>query len=384
MKRVLIIMCMAAMGMGYGSASAQWKDDIYYSSDDIKREEEARAAREEERKRRREQQQQVQQSQYDENAYSDGSSGDYVRTYDSDDYIDYDDDMSYYSTNIRRFNYPFYNMGFYSSYYDPFWYNRQWVDPYWGWSWWARPGFSMGIGWGGPYWSSYWGWHTWYGYPGFYNGMGWGGYYSGYWNGYYAGMHHGDGWRGRTVNYGPRVPVNSNYTSNPRRPAPRTSPGDVSPQQRQVSSGGFQRRGTENLNRSTTPVRGSVRDQPNNVRSTTPVNRGGQEDRAVNPARQRANQAPANRTQPAPSRGQFVPQRQQRTSPAANPGRGVSQPAPSGGSRIINQRQAAPAPTIRTPSRSGSGGNMGGGSRGGFGGSSGGGSRGGSGGGMRR
>lgn len=206
-------------------------DDIYTTGSD------ARNAKEDDDASRNRQRYQTEESYDDSPTYnstsgsyadSDGS-GDYknyARSYDNDGYVDYDDDY-YYSTRINRFNRPFYNMGYWSSFYNPYWYDPFWVDPYWGWSWWSRPGFSVSFGWGQPYWSSYWGWHTWYGYGGFnscwsypYYAGGWGGgywggygsYYNGFWNGYYAGMYNGGGYyQPRTVTYGPRVAMNSSY-----------------------------------------------------------------------------------------------------------------------------------------------------------------------------
>ncbi len=394
------------LGLGQGVVSAQWQDDIYYNSSDAQKEEEQRAAREQERARRQ------QQNTYNQsgNGYND-EGGDYVRTYDSDDYIDYDDDPSYYATNIRRFNYPFYNMGFYSAFYDPFWYNPYWVDPYWGWSWWGRPGFGMGwgMGWGGgPYWSSYWGWHTWYGYPGFYSGwgmgMGWGGgYYNGYWNGYYAGLHNGGGYGGRSVTYGPRYSTNGNYNA-PRRNNPRTTAqgGGVTPQQAPVTSGSFQRRSNAELHRSgQQPARAGNLNNAN-LRTNTPGATRGTNPRIntgdpAAPVRSGAGQPVPNRggAQPAAGRRQFIQQEGGTgTTPADNqhvqPMQRNTQPQQQRFSQP--QRQQQSQPRMNAPQRSGgSGGSMfrGGGSTGGgsrsFGGGTGGGGRsGGSGGGGGR
>ncbi len=171
------------------------------------------------------------------NGYSGSNNGNYStdsRSYYADDYdyIDYDDDYNY-STRFRRFNDPFYNVGYWSNFWGPWGY-----DPFWGPSWgggcygpgwgggWGRPGFTVSIGYGGPYWSSYWGYNNWYGYNGFssywgnpyYGGWGggyWNGYQNGYWNGYYAGLY-GSGYGAapyydyrRTVNYGPRNTMSS-------------------------------------------------------------------------------------------------------------------------------------------------------------------------------
>jgi len=137
----------------------------------------------------------------------------------SEEYIDYNDDYTY-ASHLRRFNEPFYNMGYYSPYYNPYWYDPFWSDPMWGYNPWMGSGISVGFGFGGPYWSSYWGWNSWYGYPGFscwgypaYAGGWFGPYYGGFWNGYYGGLYNGyGGYTGaHTVLYGPRYAANSRY-----------------------------------------------------------------------------------------------------------------------------------------------------------------------------
>jgi hypothetical protein len=165
MKRItlLLVWCLLLVQVD-AFAQGGYRDDIYYSGSDAKREAEAQAERDQQRRQQQQQQQRQQQYQQSPDAgvtsgYDDGQ-GDYTRAYDTDEYIDYDDDPAYYGTNIRRFNYPFYNLGYYSAFYNPFWYNPYWVDPYSGWGWWGGPGVSISVGWGGPYWSSYWGWHT--------------------------------------------------------------------------------------------------------------------------------------------------------------------------------------------------------------------------------
>ena len=135
-----------------------------------------------------------------------------------DQYIDYDDD-NYYATHIHRFNDPYYNMGYYSTFNNPYWYNPYWVDPLWGYNPWYRPSFGFGIGFG-PYWSGGWGYNTWYGYGGFnscwnypiYGSGFYGGYYGGFWNGYYGGVYNGYGrYTGiSNVVYGPRVTALNN------------------------------------------------------------------------------------------------------------------------------------------------------------------------------
>lgn len=162
-------------------------------------------------------------------------------SYNGDSYIDYDDDDYYYSSSLNRFGYSsFYGRPYFSTFANPYWYNPYWVDPYWGWSPWNRSGFSVGIGFGGPYWNSYWGWQNWYGYspfnsfyyPSYYGGWGYsnwgcGGYYGNYWNGYYAGIYGGNGWNGqygRNVTYGPRFSMNNIANNNFRRSYPNAAP----------------------------------------------------------------------------------------------------------------------------------------------------------------
>ncbi len=220
MKRLLIttLMLLSISGLTPAGAqkSRQYDDDVYGSKPSSAQDKDAPS------------QSDANNSRSDEQTYS--SSGSQQRSdgrntsgqY-SDEYYDSDDDY-YYSSRINRFNYPFYNRPYWSSFYNPFWYDPYWVDPYWGWSPWARSGFSISIGVGGPYWSSYWGYNSWYGYPGFgsYYGYpaysyGYGGYYSGYWNGYYAGVYGGDGYYGRhygkTITYGPRYTLRPNAAS---------------------------------------------------------------------------------------------------------------------------------------------------------------------------
>lgn len=160
--------------------------------------------------------------QYDSAAYYNSSGNGYYNNtnnnqvynqnaYDSDGYIDYNDD---YTTRIRRFYYPMSGVGYWGSVYDPFW-----DSPYYGWgNSWYTPGFSFSWGWN-PFWSNNWGWNYGYGfgwnyspyYGGFYNPYnpyyGWGGYGMGYWNGYYDGLY--NGW-----NYGANN--RRNYTYAPR------------------------------------------------------------------------------------------------------------------------------------------------------------------------
>lgn len=218
MKHLLFISFML-LGIGQTESFAQGgnNDDIYFNSSDLemqKREDKKRA--QEEARRQRE---------TSDEYTSTGESGSdnegqrsYGTSYESDGYIDYEQD-DYYATRIRRFNYPFYNMGYFSPFYNPYWYDPFWSDPYWGWSPWSRPGLTISFGMG-PYWTGYWGWYNWYGFGGFGSywnyplyASWWGpSYYSGYWNGYYAGLYN-DSRYVRNVTYGPRTSTNYAYNA---------------------------------------------------------------------------------------------------------------------------------------------------------------------------
>lgn len=215
------------LGLGVASANAQGSnsyDDIYYSPSDAKKEAKENAKTQEEeaaRKRANDNNRTYNASFADDDNYDNNGNNE-------DAYIDYDNDDYYYSTQINRFNYPFYNRPYYSTFYNPNWYNPFWVDPFWGYNPW-RSGFSVSFG-SGPYWSSGWGYNTWGGYGGFnscwnypYYAGGWGGsswygspYYGGYWNGYYSGLYNNHGYSGygnRTVSYAPRYTLNNNGNS---------------------------------------------------------------------------------------------------------------------------------------------------------------------------
>ena len=214
MKRLLLT-GLLFLGVGQVASFAQ-TDDIYFNSADIeqqKKEDKKRAA-EEARIRAAEEENQY--SSYGQNGSESGDYQTYNKSYDSDGYSEYNGDDYYYSSRIRRFNYPFYNMGYYSAFHNPYWYDPFWSDPYWGWSPWTRPGFSITMGYG-PYWNSYGGWYSWYGYGAFnsfwnypYYAYPYGSYYSGFWNGYYAGLYNNNNnyGGGRTVTYGPRNSTN--------------------------------------------------------------------------------------------------------------------------------------------------------------------------------
>lgn len=196
-------------------ASAQnnggYVDDVYYNGTQAQQDAKVEA------KKQKDRPQQSDAEYYNSSGsndnYNNGDAQVYNSSYSSDDeYIDYDDDS--YTSRIRRFYYPMYNVGYWGSVYSPFWYDPFFMNPYYGWGSWYTPGFSVGIGWGGgPYWNGCWGINTWFGYGGFnswyypYGGWGWGpgwGYGAGYWNGYYAGLYDG-GYNYRTpVYYGPR------------------------------------------------------------------------------------------------------------------------------------------------------------------------------------
>jgi len=215
MKRFLLV-GLLLFGVGQVSSFAQ-TDDIYFNSADIERQ------KKEDKNRRQNEESNNEDRPY----YSDNYSGEdgyqsYGRSYDNDGYSDFDNDY-YYASRINRFYHPFYNRGYWSTFYNPFWYDPFWCDPYWGWSPWNRPGFSISFGYG-PYWNSYWGWYNWYGYPAYgsywnypyYGGIYGNPYYSGYWNGYYAGLYN-SGVGVRTVNYGPRHSTNAANNNSVRR-----------------------------------------------------------------------------------------------------------------------------------------------------------------------
>ena len=219
MKRLFFL---GLMLTALGTSSAIAQDDIYYNSSDAKKD----ASTYTEPERRSTQSQDRYDNGTYQSEYTDGNST--VRTDESeDDYVDYSDDS--YASRFRRFNGSMYGMGYYNSFYNPYWY-----DPYFG-GWGYSPGWSIsiGTGWGyGPYWSSGWGWNTWYGYPGFYSAWnspycswgnyygggyyGWGGYGMGYLNGYYAGAY-GYG-ASRVINYGPRYSMNGFRNNTITRP----------------------------------------------------------------------------------------------------------------------------------------------------------------------
>src|SRR5688500_3114046 len=114
MKQILLI-AILLLGVGQTTSFAQ-TDDIYFNTADIekqKAEDKNRAA--EEAKRRSLEQD----NQYSSSGRNDAENGDYRtynKSYDNDGYNDYNGDDYYYSSRIRRFNDPFYNMGYYSAF----------------------------------------------------------------------------------------------------------------------------------------------------------------------------------------------------------------------------------------------------------------------------
>lgn len=217
--------------------SGSYDDDIYSNGSDL-RNDKSDDRRPAQTQQRYQTEQYYSSSGQDYNQNQSEDNGDY-RNYsnsyesDGDGYNNYDNDYAY-ATSLRRFNSPFYNMGYWSAFQNPYWYDPFWTDPYWGWSPWNRPGISIGFG-GGPYWSSYSSWYNWYGYNGFnsfygypYYAGGWGSgmwcgvgsYYGNYWNGYYAGVYGGGYGIGygnyRSVTYGPRYNLNGS-TANIQR-----------------------------------------------------------------------------------------------------------------------------------------------------------------------
>lgn len=214
MKKSIFI-SLVFMGLGWWNQALAQQDDIYFNNADVER-----LKRQSQADNRRIQEANYDRS-YDQNNQYNSSNQEYQNYGQS-----YEHDGSYltdnvnYAAQIRRFNYPFYNVGYYSPYYNPYSYDPFWVDPFWGWSPWASPGISISFGFGRPYWSSAWGWNSWWGYPNFYSawsypcyGSWFGNYYSGYWNGYYAGLN-GGGWAvaPRSIVYGPRNASNAAST----------------------------------------------------------------------------------------------------------------------------------------------------------------------------
>lgn len=212
MKRFILV-GLVLFGIGatsYAQKGNKVRDDIYYTAKDAERDAERQRQIDEEYQKQKAQQEAQRRENEKNNSYTD--------EYDSDGaVIDYDDDDYYYSDRLSRFGY--------GSFYNPYWSYNPWYNPYWGWGY--SPGWSVGVGYRGPYWSSYWGWSNWYGYPAYYScwnypyygygwggygygGYGYGGYGNGYWDGYYSGIYTNNN-NGRQSTYGPRNSMNSYY-----------------------------------------------------------------------------------------------------------------------------------------------------------------------------
>jgi hypothetical protein len=218
MKRLLfagLVMALFSGSAAFAQNNGGYVDDVYYNGSQAQQDAKAEAKQQKKQKQQNSDNAEYYNSSTGNNdGYNtDGNAQVYNDSYsDGDDtYIDYDDDS--YTSRIRRFQYPMYNVGYWGSVYSPFWYDPFYTNPYYGWGGWYTPGFSIGFGWGGgPYWNNCWGMNTWYGYGMFnswYGGYGgWGGYGGGYWNGYYAGLYDGgrynNGYGRGAVNYGPR------------------------------------------------------------------------------------------------------------------------------------------------------------------------------------
>src|SRR5690606_38787173 len=117
----------------------------------------------------------------------------------------YDDysDRGEYAARIDRFYYNSPWRGYYDSWYsyDP------WYDFGWGFNSWYRPGFSISLGWGSPWYYGNFYWGGYYGYP----------YYSRYWGPVsYYNYYPGYGYYGYPY-YNYPVYTNKNYRSRPSR-----------------------------------------------------------------------------------------------------------------------------------------------------------------------
>jgi len=217
MKRLIfagLVLTLCSGSGAFAQSNGGYVDDVYYNGSQAQKDAKSDAKKQKQRDQQDNAEHYNSSTGYDDGYNTGGDARVYNSSYsDGDDtYIDYDDDS--YTSRIRRFYYPMYNVGYWGSVYSPFWYDPFYYNPYYGWGGWYTPGFSMGIGWGfGPYWNNCWGINTWFGY-GMFNswyypyggwGWGWGGYGAGYWNGYYAGLYDGGRYSIRNVaNYGPR------------------------------------------------------------------------------------------------------------------------------------------------------------------------------------
>lgn len=130
------------------------------------------------------------------------------------------DEQLYGGNNYADSSYSYNGWDNYANRIDRFYYNRPydswyyrydpWFDSYYGLnSWNYRPGFSVSLGWGSPwFYDDY--YYGYYGYP--YTGRYWGPYsYYSYYPGYYYGGYYGGGY------YGGVIRTNPNYRSRPNR-----------------------------------------------------------------------------------------------------------------------------------------------------------------------
>lgn len=296
-------------------------------------------------------------------SYNSGSgsynSGNYADDY---DYIDYADDYSY-ATRFRRFDAPFYNVGYWSGFWSPFNY-----DPFWGSPWyggysnggWGRPGVYVSINMGGPYWSSGWGYNTWYGYGGFssywgyphYGGWGHGGggygygYRNGYWDGYYAGLY-GAGYgytpyAYRTVNYAPRTAIGGVNGYNYRTPVNIGNRSAVMSNSDLRGTRSFPGSNSGNAPAPTTPSNTRLPDR--NIRTTD--NNTAAEIRTPSPDRNNGNIAAPDRNVRESVVAPAGTDRNTRGSLFGNNDRAVESPAPTRNNSINNARIVeTPAPT---------------------------------------
>lgn len=348
--------------------NSRYDDDIYYTKKDAKKDAEIQKSAEEEYEARRK-------AEAIRNGDNDGG---------DEAYIDYDDD-DYYYNRFNRFGS--------GSFYRPYWYNDPWYyNTYsyygmgYGWNNWGySPGWSVSIGYGGPYWSSYWGYNYWYGYPGFYScwnypvyGYGWGGYgggyYNGYWDGYYNGAYNNSGgYSNRAYTYGPRTSMNRSYTglrsNTGNRPAPNWGNNNQTPvaPQRSAAPGGNQ----------TYEPRGRAYSEPGRTINERPAYSGAEPGNR--PSRSEPNYNSGGTISNVPSErprfeeAQQQPQRYEQARPEryqqSQPRYEQAQPQQREQPRYEQPRYEQPRqqsqPSYNTPSRGGWGGGSSGGSRGG-------------------
>jgi hypothetical protein len=119
MKRLLLLTLVVG---GFSVANAQNYDDVYYRGNDASKQ----AKEEAQQQRRTNTQPDYTSSGYNQD-YNSYNQNDY---YEDASSIDYDDDT--YTSRIRRFNYPMYNVGYWGGMYSPYWMYDMY-NPYWGW-----------------------------------------------------------------------------------------------------------------------------------------------------------------------------------------------------------------------------------------------------------